>query len=208
MKRMDYTTFSLRHFDENTKGTKIDLEDKDELLSCLNVELNKVWFKSDVGDFCIYVSIENTFGVKSVVSPISKIKDRWVRSEYVKRQEGELPVLTRFAEVPFWFNIKDARNIVAVLYSREQLLIEHEATQTKNGTNEPFELDDDVDYGIVALLGSEHILPDPMTPITMMRNALGVDEGGNGVKLDNTQYMESYLFWSENILVKKTNKLF
>lgn len=41
-----------------------------------------------------------------------------------------------------------------------------------------------------------------MPPITMMRNALGVDEGGNGVKLDKDLYNESVEFWSKNILIK------
>jgi len=34
-----------------------------------------------------------------------------------------------------------------------------------------------------------------MDPITMMRNALGKEEGGSGVPLDKTKYMESVKFW-------------
>lgn len=30
-----------------------------------------------------------------------------------------------------------------------------------------------------------------MDPITMMRNALGVEEGGSGVKLSRDKYLES-----------------
>ncbi len=38
----------------------------------------------------------------------------------------------------------------------------------------------------------------PMAPITMMRNALGVAEGGSGVALDPDAYRRSVAFWSAN----------
>lgn len=41
-----------------------------------------------------------------------------------------------------------------------------------------------------------------MQPITMMRNALGVEEGGSGVPLDRKKYKESTAFWVENVAIK------
>jgi len=35
-----------------------------------------------------------------------------------------------------------------------------------------------------------------MDPITMMRNALGKEEGGSGVPLNRKKYKESVAFWS------------
>jgi hypothetical protein len=35
-----------------------------------------------------------------------------------------------------------------------------------------------------------------MAPITMLRNALGVEEGGSGVPLDRAAYLESVEFWN------------
>jgi hypothetical protein len=35
-----------------------------------------------------------------------------------------------------------------------------------------------------------------MAPITMMRNALGVAEGGSGVPIDRVAYARSVAFWS------------
>jgi len=35
----------------------------------------------------------------------------------------------------------------------------------------------------------------PMAPITMLRNALGVDEGGSGVPIDRDAYAASVAFW-------------
>jgi hypothetical protein len=37
-----------------------------------------------------------------------------------------------------------------------------------------------------------------MAPITMMRNALGVAEGGSGVALDRDAYLRSVEFWENN----------
>lgn len=41
-----------------------------------------------------------------------------------------------------------------------------------------------------------------MDPITMMRNALGKEEGGSGVPLSRDKYMESVKYWSSHALVK------
>jgi len=37
----------------------------------------------------------------------------------------------------------------------------------------------------------------PMQPITMMRNALGKEEGGSGVPLDRKKYLESVAYWKD-----------
>ena len=36
----------------------------------------------------------------------------------------------------------------------------------------------------------------PMQPITVMRNALGEDQGGSGVAMDPEAYKESVAYWS------------
>lgn len=41
-----------------------------------------------------------------------------------------------------------------------------------------------------------------MQPITIMRNALGVEEGGSGVPLSREKYIESTAFWVENVAIK------
>lgn len=42
----------------------------------------------------------------------------------------------------------------------------------------------------------------PMDPITMMRNSLGIDEGGSGIKIDRDKYMESVNYWKDHALVQ------
>ena len=41
-----------------------------------------------------------------------------------------------------------------------------------------------------------------MQPITMMRNALGKEEGGSGVPLVRAKYDESVAFWSKYASIK------
>jgi len=41
-----------------------------------------------------------------------------------------------------------------------------------------------------------------MIPVTMMRNALGMEEGGNGQPLDKEEYQKSVDFWSKRAIVK------
>jgi hypothetical protein len=41
----------------------------------------------------------------------------------------------------------------------------------------------DYDFGIVSIKPQDELHETPMDPITMMRNALGKEEGGSGVKL-------------------------
>ena len=74
--------------------------------------------------------------------------------------------------------------LIPILYSREQL--------AKEG--EPI----DADWGIVGCLYTMEPEEIPMAPITMLRNALGVAEGGSGVPLDRTAYRRSVAFWEAN----------
>jgi hypothetical protein len=41
-----------------------------------------------------------------------------------------------------------------------------------------------------------------MQPITMMRNALGREQGGSGVPLDSDAYAKSVEFWSNHAIVR------
>ncbi len=62
--------------------------------------------------------------------------------------------------------------------------------------------DVEYDYGIVSVKPQDEFFETPMDPITMMRNALGKEEGGSGVKLDKQKYMESVAFWTKHAIVK------
>jgi hypothetical protein len=101
-----------------------------------------------------------------------------LRSAYEARARDELPVLVR------WFEGVEppvAGYLIPILYSREQL--------AKEGTRI------DADWGVVGCMYTAEPAETPMAPITMMRNALGVDEGGSGVPLDREAYRRSVAFW-------------
>jgi hypothetical protein len=62
--------------------------------------------------------------------------------------------------------------------------------------------DVDYEYGIVSVKPCDTAEETPMDPITMMRNALGMEEGGSGIKLNRNKYLESVKFWTEHALIK------
>lgn len=104
-----------------------------------------------------------------------------LRSAYEARTKDELPVLNR------WFEGVDpppASYLLVILYSREQMHRE----------NDPIE----ADWGIVGCLATMTPEETPLAPITMMRNALGVEQGGSGVPLYREAYLRSVAFWERH----------
>jgi hypothetical protein len=111
--------------------------------------------------------------------PITDANRHCLRSGYESRNRSELPVLVRWFE---GIEAPIAGYLIPILYSREQLELE----------GSPIE----ADWGIVGCLYTDSPDEIPMAPITMMRNALGVDEGGSGVPLDPVAYRKSVEYWS------------
>ncbi len=104
-----------------------------------------------------------------------------LRSAYEARNDDELPVLVRWFE---GLRPPRAKYLIPILYSAEQLARERAPI--------------DGDWGIVGCLYTMEPEQTPLTPITMMRNALGVDEGGSGVPLDREAYLRSVAFWDRH----------
>ena len=131
--------------------------------------------------FCKLHVHRNWTSTRCLAVPITDDNRHLLRSGYEARTKEELPVLVR------WFEGLEppvAEYLVVILYSRGQL--------AKEG--EPI----DADWGIVGCIYSMEPEEIPMAPITMMRNALGVDEGGSGVPLDREAYLRSVAFWERN----------
>lgn len=131
--------------------------------------------------FCKLHVHRNWTSTRCLTVPIGDANRHLLRSGYEARNKDELPVLTR------WFEGVEApvaNWLVVILYSREQLARE----------GSPI----DADWGIVGCLYTEQPEDIPMAPITMMRNALGVAEGGSGVALDRAAYQRSVAFWDAN----------
>jgi hypothetical protein len=63
-------------------------------------------------------------------------------------------------------------------------------------------VEQDFEYGIISVKPQSVDIELPMAPITVMRNALGVEYGGSGIPIDPFKYKQSVLFWKEHALVK------
>lgn len=128
--------------------------------------------------FCKLHVHRNWTSTRAMALPITESNRHRLRSAYEARSKAELPVLVRWFE---GIEAPVAAYLVAILYDRAQL--------AKEG--EPI----DADWGVVGCLYTMQPEEIPMAPITMMRNALGVEEGGSGVPLDREAYARSVAFW-------------
>lgn len=131
--------------------------------------------------FCKLHIHRNWTSTRCLTVPITDENRHLLRSGYEARNAAELPVLVR------WFEGVEsprAEYLVVILYSAEQLARE----------GSPI----DADWGIVGCIYTAEPEEIPMAPITMLRNALGVEEGGSGVPLDREAYRRSVVFWERN----------
>ena len=131
--------------------------------------------------FCKLHVHRNWTSTRCLTVPINEGNRHLLRSDYEARTPDELAVLVR------WFEGLDppvADYLVVILYSRAQLAKEGTAT--------------DADWGVVGCMYTAEPEETPMAPITMLRNALGVEEGGSGVPVDREAYARSVAFWRDH----------
>lgn len=131
--------------------------------------------------FCKLHVHRNWTSTRCMTIPIDEFNRHRLCSAYEARNSNELPVLVR------WFEGVEppvAAYLIAILYDRAQM--------AKEGT--PV----DADWGVVGCLYTMTPEETPMTPITIMRNALGVEEGGSGVPIDREAYRRSVEFWERH----------
>lgn len=82
-----------------------------------------------------------------------------------------------------------------ILYSREQIMKEHAAMPSKGSPDAI----PDAPWGIISVKAQDESFETPMQPITIMRNALGADEGGSGVPLNKAAYDKSVEYWRNRV---------
>ncbi|MDO5505347.1 MAG: DUF3228 family protein [Pseudoxanthomonas suwonensis] len=131
--------------------------------------------------FCKLHVHRNWTSTRCLTVAVTDANRHLLRSAYEARSREELPVLVR------WFERVQppvATYLIPILYSAEQMAVE----------GNPI----DADWGVVGCLYTAEPEEIPMAPITMMRNALGVAEGGSGVALDPQAYRRSVAFWEAN----------
>lgn len=62
--------------------------------------------------------------------------------------------------------------------------------------------DETAPWGLISIKAQSVDYEIPMQPITMMRNALGKEEGGSGVPLDKEKYAQSVKFWASHSVIQ------
>jgi len=173
------TNFARRRlFEAAARGTRIVGTTADEFESELNRREPEA-VHDGYAPFCTLHIHRNWTETPCGVIEITTANESRLHSGYEARTPDELPVLARWFE---GITPPRAEWLIAILYSREQMQREGEVI--------------DADWGVVGCLATATPEEIPMAPITMMRNALGVDEGGSGVMLDPETYRKSVEYWN------------
>jgi len=137
--------------------------------------------------FCQLLFFNNFADALVGVMPINDETRPRLCSGYSARRESELPVLSRWFE---GVTPERAQYLCVIVYSKEQLASEGDHI--------------DGDFGVVSVNAQNEPFELPMPPATMVRNALGVAEGGSGVPLDRDKYMLAVEYWNNHAVVKQT----
>lgn len=135
--------------------------------------------------FCKLYAFENWTESRVMAMRITDDNRQHLRSGYEARTKQELPVLSRWFE---GVEAPRANYLLVILYNREQMQKEGDLLDAA----------DDVAWGVVGCLPTAELAETPLAPITMMRNALGVDEGGSGVPIDRAAYLAAAEFWDNH----------
>lgn len=216
--KIKLTNFSLRHFDKKFSGTKITdvTPEKFEAVLSKSVaakEVNEAIYYIDskifsaavkvmdgYAPFCKLITIRNFTSARVGTMKIDMANYQYLRSGYSARTAKELPVFSRWFELPLAAPV--AEYLIVIVYDKEQ--IDKEGRETEGEGLDPEEkyIPLDADWGVVAILAQSHPNEEPMAPATMLRNALGISEGGSGVPIDREVYAKSVEFWSEHAIVK------
>ena len=163
--------------------------------------------KDGYAPFCKHLFLANDFTEALVnVLPITDENEHLLRTKYMARNDKELPVLMRFFPQELILpnqSLPIAKYLDLILYSREQINLENQATKTNDGTSstDATTIHETAPWGIVSIKAQDIDTELPMTPITNMRNALGKEYGGSGIPLEYEKYMECVNYWKDHATI-------
>ena len=179
--KIKITKFAKRHFDSKFGGTKIldctpetfeNFLNKDlgwiDLATCekgeqINMTLPEVVVHDGYAPFCKLIAVTNFTDARVGSLPITLENYQYIRSGYSARTEKELPVFSRWLELPT--GKPKAEWLMIVLYSKEQIEKEAKVQDTQE------EIEFDADWGVVSIHGQSHCDEEVMKPETMLRNS-------------------------------------
>lgn len=185
--RIVMTDFALSHFDATEHQPAIPGLSPEEFVAKIN-EMEPLCIQEGYAPFCKLLFYANWTKALCGIIPVTEASNTLIRTGYEARRETELPVLVRYIPGENLHPEAFAEYLCVIVYDKEQM--------AKEGT--PIE----GDYAVVNILRLMELEEPPIPPITMMRNALGVAEGGSGVPLDREKYLTSVAFWERHVAVK------
>ena len=196
--------FSFRSFDKTRTNNYINIGKEEFLKNVNELYKSESMLVDGYAPFCKHLFVPNFVkGLKSCHIEITPETEKLIISKYDSRQKNELPVLIRYIDLNSVDKekIPDAKYLDLILYSKEQILSEMGEMKFEEKEIEALKKKD-FDWGIISIkpLNVDHEIP--FVPITIMRNALGKNEGGSGVPIDRKKYMDGVEFWSKNVELK------
>lgn len=196
-RRIVVDPFCYKQFDQNSGAVFIPYD-----LQLFENMLNQLYFpellKPGYAPFCKHLFVENFTEAKVATLEITEQNKHHLQSDYESRTPKELPVLVRWFPASAFGEIPKARYLDIILYSYDQVQQENEAM----GNTDPNK-DLNYEWGVVGIKPQDEDFELPMNPITMLRNALGKDQGGSGVPLNREQYTESVNYWRSHALIRE-----
>ena len=192
MPRIVLTQFALdRHWDSTFAGTKLaNLIEPSEFQDAINLitdDSGSPPLEAGYAPFCKHLWVPNSFGVLAGVAPIAGNEDK-LRTGYEARRASELPVLTRWLDSSAGIMVPPAEWLDVILYSGDHL--RGEGVECK------------ADWGVVSINAEVFRRETPLNPMTQLRNALGVEQGGSGKPIDREAYMAAVEFWSKHANIR------
>jgi len=187
MEKIAITGFAAgRHFDPEFHGTKILSCKAETFEQEVSIRGEGLVLVDGYAPFCKHLFLRNWTDALCGVALITSDNEHLLKSGYEARRPEELPVLLRWFE---GLEPAKAEWLDVILYTADQL------------REEGIDIGD-AGWGIVSINGGLMDREDPMNPTTMLRNALGISEGGSGVELDRDEYTRSVEFWSKHASVR------
>ena len=192
-------TFFLDHFalrqweDPNFAGTRMVNCDKHEFVEKVHAHFKATGEQLVDGyaPFCKHVFIPNEWDCPVGALPITDENRHLLQSAYTRRRNEELAVLTRWLPKAL-VSPPQAAYLDIILYSRPQMVKEYAALPLEGRSAADLPA---APWGIISIKAQNEPHETPMTPMTMMRNALGKEEGGSGVPLDREKYEAACEYW-------------
>lgn len=186
--------FCLRQFAQGA-FTQIPY-DPNEFLLKVQEQYSSEKLAPGYAEFCKHLFVENFTDALVTAIEITPENEHLLKTSYEARTEYELPVLVRYFPIDAVGHLPKAKYLDVILYSYQQIQKEY------SDRGEVDQQGCEYDWGIISVKPQDLDFELPMQPITMMRNALGREEGGSGVRLDRNEYMKSVDYWKKFALVK------